>query len=84
MGKVKTIKRKQVSANLTPKEPTPALFFIPMQTALPGVTHLAQAVQESIKTKRLPIPKLILFRNAFINLISFIVPIEQNSISAAD
>ncbi len=85
---VQSIKCEQVSPYFTSKQPTPALSFIPVQTTPPSVTQLAQAVQDSIKLKRLPTPEPTVFSGEPISFIewksTFISLIEQKSISAAD
>lgn len=66
---VQSIKGEQVSPYLTPKHPTPALSFIPVQTTPPSVTQLAQAVQDSIKLNRLPTPEPTVFSGEPISFI---------------
>lgn len=88
MDDVQSIKGEQVSPYFTPEQPTPALSFIPVQTAPPSVTQLAQAVQDSIKLNRLPTPEPTVFSGEPISFIewksTFISLIEQRGISAAD
>lgn len=88
VGEEQSIKGEQVSPNFTPKQPTPTLPFIPVQTAPSGVAQLAQAVQDSIKMNKLPTPEPTVFSGDPINFIewksTFMLLIERKGLSAAD
>ncbi|XP_028858350.1 uncharacterized protein LOC114803149 [Denticeps clupeoides] len=88
VGDEQSIKGEPVSPNFTPKQPTPALPFIPVQTAHSDVSELAQAVQDSIKMNKLPTPEPTVFSGDPINFIewksTFMSLIERKGLSAAD
>nr|XP_055062625.1 uncharacterized protein LOC129445442 [Misgurnus anguillicaudatus] len=85
---VQSIKSEQVKPYFIPKQPTLALSFTPAQTTPPNVSQLAQAIQDSIKLNRLPMPEPTVFSGESLSFIewksTFISLIEQQGISTAD